>query len=164
MTAHLTPAIASKFASLALAHLTREYPNKLTHSLAGPQDVQSPRTLHPIFYGSYDWHSCVHGYWLVLRLVDRYPDLPEASRIAAVVDAHFTEENVAGELAYLNLAHNRGFERPYGWAWLLALGPALFDDVVARCRALEQDARAARASVRRTLHRVPAEVDLSAAR
>ncbi|QCP53293.1 DUF2891 domain-containing protein [Trinickia violacea] len=125
MTAHLTPAIASKFASLALAHLTREYPNKLTHSLAGPEDVQSPRALHPIFYGSYDWHSCVHGYWLVLRLVDRYPDLPEASPIAAVVDAHFTEENVAGELAYLNLAHNRGFERPYGWTWLLALAGQL---------------------------------------
>ena len=125
MNAHLTPAIASKFASLALAHLTREYPNKLTHSLDGPQDVQSPRALHPIFYGSYDWHSCVHGYWLVLRLIDRYPDLPEASRIAAVVDEHFTEENVAGELAYLNLAHNRGFERPYGWAWLLALADQL---------------------------------------
>ncbi|WP_206997612.1 DUF2891 domain-containing protein [Trinickia mobilis] len=125
MTARLTPAIASKFAALALAHLTREYPNKLTHSLAGPEDVQSPRSLHPIFYGSYDWHSCVHGYWLVLRLIDRYPDLPEASRIVAVADAHFTDENVAGELAYLNLAHHRGFERPYGWAWLLALAGQL---------------------------------------
>jgi hypothetical protein len=125
MTAQLTPALASKFASLALAHLTREYPNKLTHSLAGPQDVQGPRALHPIFYGSYDWHSCVHGYWLVLRLIDRYPDLPEAARITAVVDAQFTEQNVAGELAYLNLEHNRGFERPYGWAWLLALAGQL---------------------------------------
>jgi Protein of unknown function (DUF2891) len=121
MTAHLTPAIASKFAGLALAHLTREYPNKLTHSLAGPQDVQSPRALHPIFYGSYDWHSCVHGYWLLLHLLERFPDLPEAARIVAVVGEHFTAANVAGELAYLDLPHNRGFERPYGWAWLLAL-------------------------------------------
>jgi hypothetical protein len=83
--------------------------------------VQSPRALHPIFYGSYDWHSCVHGYWLVLRLIDRFPDLPEAARIVQVVDTHFTEANVAGERAYLDLPHNRGFERPYGWAWLLAL-------------------------------------------
>jgi Protein of unknown function (DUF2891) len=125
MTTRLTPAIASKFATLALSHLTREYPNKLTHSLAGFGDVRSPRELHPIFYGSYDWHSCVHGYWLVLRLLDRYPDLPEAVRIAAVVDEQFTERNVAGELAYLNLPHNRGFERPYGWAWLLALAGQL---------------------------------------
>ena len=121
MTAQLTAAIASKFARLALDHLTREYPNKLTHALAGPQDVQGPRALHPIFYGSYDWHSCVHGYWLILHLLETYPDLPEAERIVAVVDAHFTDANVAGERAYLDLPHNRGFERPYGWGWLLAL-------------------------------------------
>jgi hypothetical protein len=125
MAIRLTPAIASKFADLALAHLTREYPNKLTHSLAGPDDVRSPRELHPIFYGSYDWHSCVHGYWLVLRLLDRYPELPQAQAIRAVVDAHFTEANVAGEVAYLSLPHNRGFERPYGWGWLLALAGQL---------------------------------------
>jgi hypothetical protein len=121
MSARLTSAIASKFANLALDHLTREYPNKLTHALAGPQDVQSPRALHPIFYGSYDWHSCVHGYWLILHLLERFPDLPEAARIVAVADGHFTDANVAGECAYLDLPHNRGFERPYGWGWLLAL-------------------------------------------
>ncbi|KVN58482.1 DUF2891 domain-containing protein [Burkholderia stagnalis] len=125
MTARLTPDIASKFASLALAHLTREYPNRLTHSLAGPQDIQGPHALHPIFYGSYDWHSCVHGYWLVLHLLERFPSLPEAARIVAVVDAHVTDANVAGERAYLALPHNSGFERPYGWAWLLALAAQL---------------------------------------
>ncbi len=125
MTAQLTPAIASRFATLALAHLTREYPNHLAHALAGPQDVQGPRALHPIFYGSYDWHSCVHGYWLVLHLLERFPDLPEAARIVAVADAHFTGANVAGECAYLDLPHNLGFERPYGWAWLLALAAQL---------------------------------------
>ncbi|AIO38757.1 hypothetical protein DM40_4111 [Burkholderia cenocepacia] len=125
MTDRLTAELASKFASLALAHLTREYPNKLTHSLEGPHDVQGPRALHPIFYGSYDWHSCVHGYWLVLRVLERYPALPEAERIIAVVDAHFTDANVAGERAYLALPHNSGFERPYGWAWLLALSAQL---------------------------------------
>jgi hypothetical protein len=127
MTAHLQldAATATKFARLALEHLTREYPNKLTHALAGPQDVQGPRALHPVFYGSYDWHSCVHGYWLVLHLLDRFPELPEAARIVALVDAHFTEANMAGERAYLDLPHNRGFERPYGWAWLLALAAQL---------------------------------------
>lgn len=125
MTDRLTPELASKFASLALAHLTREYPNKLTHALEGPHDVQGPRALHPIFYGSYDWHSCVHGYWLVLRVLERYPALPEVERIVAIVDAHFTDANVAGERAYLALPHNSGFERPYGWAWLLALSAQL---------------------------------------
>src|ERR1700761_4382636 len=84
MTALLTSEIASKFANLALAHLTREYPNKLTHSLDGPQDVQGPRALHPIFYGSYDWHSCVHGYWLLLHLIERFPEWPEAPPIGRV--------------------------------------------------------------------------------
>ncbi|RQN34057.1 DUF2891 domain-containing protein [Paraburkholderia tropica] len=125
MNATLSSAHASRFASLALAHLTREYPNKLTHALAGPQDVQTPRALHPVFYGSYDWHSCVHGYWLVARLLARFPELPEAPRIVAVIDAHFTDANMAGERAYLDLPHNRGFERPYGWAWLLALAGQL---------------------------------------
>jgi len=121
----LTAPLASRFASLALAHLTREYPNKLTHSLGGPEDVKGPRALHPVFYGSYDWHSCVHGYWLISRLLARFPDLPEAPRIVAVIDEHFTEEKMAGEKAYLDLPHNRGFERPYGWAWLLALAAQL---------------------------------------
>ncbi|WP_322046694.1 DUF2891 domain-containing protein [Paraburkholderia sp. J67] len=125
MPSTLTAPLASRFASLALAHLTREYPNKLTHSLAGPQDVQRPRALHPVFYGSYDWHSCVHGYWLVAHLLARFPDLAEAPHIVGVFDAHFTDENMAGERAYLDLPHNRGFERPYGWAWLLALAAQL---------------------------------------
>ncbi|WP_395064981.1 DUF2891 domain-containing protein [Paraburkholderia silvatlantica] len=139
MTTHLTAAHASKFASLALAHLTREYPNKLTHSLDGPQDVQGPRALHPVFYGSYDWHSCVHGYWLVLHLLERFPDLPEGPQIVAVVDQHFTPEKMAGEMAYLTLAHNRGFERPYGWAWLLALAAQV--EALARSMKLPQAAR-----------------------
>jgi hypothetical protein len=125
MSDTLTAPLATRFASLALAHLTREYPNKLTHSLAGPEDVQGPRALHPVFYGSYDWHSCVHGYWLVSHLLARFPDLPQAAQIVAVIDAHFTEEKMAGERAYLDLPHNRGFERPYGWGWLLALAGQL---------------------------------------
>jgi hypothetical protein len=114
-------ALASTFAQLALGHLTREYPNKLEHVMASAAEVQSPRALHPIFYGSFDWHSCVHGYWLIARLYDRFPDLPEAPRIRALIDAHFTDAHVAGEVAYLQRPSARGFERPYGWAWLLAL-------------------------------------------
>jgi hypothetical protein len=121
----LDAALASKFAQVALGHLTREYPNKLDHVLASDADAQSPRALHPIFYGSFDWHSCVHGYWLIARLFDRFPGLAEAGRIRAVIDEHFTEENVAAEVAYLQRPASRGFERPYGWAWLLALAGQL---------------------------------------
>ncbi|SOE93497.1 Protein of unknown function [Burkholderia sp. D7] len=118
-------ALASKFARLALGHLTREYPNKLDHVMGSAADAQGPRALHPIFYGSFDWHSCVHGYWLIARLVDRFPALPEAPAIHALIDSHFTHANVAAEVAYLQRPEARGFERPYGWAWLLSLAGQL---------------------------------------
>jgi hypothetical protein len=121
----LDAALASKFAALALGHLTREYPNKLDHVMASAADVQSPRALHPIFYGSFDWHSCVHGYWLIARLYDRFPELPEAAAIRSLIDTHVTDANVAAEVAYLQRPAARGFERPYGWAWLLALAGQL---------------------------------------
>jgi hypothetical protein len=117
----LTPQLASRFAALALGHVTREYPNKLDHVLRGPDDVRGPRALHPIFYGSFDWHSCVHGYWLLCTLLRRFPQLPQAAGIAKLLDAHLTPENVAGELAYLDAPERATFERPYGWAWLLML-------------------------------------------
>ena len=121
----LTPALASHFANLVLSHLTREYPNKLTHTLNSTADVQGPRALYPIFYGCYDWHSCVHGYWLLTRLLARYPELPEAPAIRTVFDKQLTTENVRGELAYLAAPSRDTFERPYGWGWLLALQTAL---------------------------------------
>jgi hypothetical protein len=121
MSTTLTPELARRFAAIALAHLTREYPSKLDHVLAGPEDLRSPRELHPVFYGSFDWHSCVHGYWLLARLYRRLPDGPDAGRIRALLDAQLTPEKVAGERAYLALPHHAGFERPYGWAWLLML-------------------------------------------
>jgi len=117
----LTPAIATRFADAALGHLTREYPHKLDHVMEGPEDVLSPRALHPIFFGSFDWHSCVHGYWLLLRLLRLFPDLPQASRVRAVADEMLTPDKVAGELDYLDRPYTGTFERPYGWAWLLAL-------------------------------------------
>jgi hypothetical protein len=117
----LTPELAESFAAIALGHVEREYPNKLDHVLDGPADAHGPRDLHPIFFGSFDWHSCVHGYWLLASLLRREPGIPQAPAIRALFDRAFTAENVAGEVAYLARPAARGFERPYGWGWLLKL-------------------------------------------
>jgi Protein of unknown function (DUF2891) len=121
----LTPVLAGRLMAVALGHVTREYPNKLDQVLSGPDDLRSPRTLHPIFYGSFDWHSCVHAYWLLARLSRRYPSVPEAAQVRALFAAAFTPDNVAAERAYLARPASRGFERPYGWAWLLMLAAEL---------------------------------------
>jgi hypothetical protein len=117
----LTQETAEHFAEIALGHLTREYPNKLDHVMAGPADVRGPKDLHPIFYGSFDWHSCVHGYWLLARVARRFPQAAVAARIEALFEEQFTAEKIGAELAYLKTPTSRGFERPYGWAWLLML-------------------------------------------
>ena len=122
MSQTLTAELAARFAEIALGHLTREYPHKqFDHVLTGPHDIKSPRELHPIFFGSFDWHSCVHGYWLLARLYRRFPQLPQAAAVRALLDGQLTAERVAGELEYLEQPATRGFERPYGWAWVLAL-------------------------------------------
>jgi len=125
MTHRLDAAAASRFAQAALGHVTREYPHKLDHVMSGPADVRGPRDLHPIFFGSFDWHSCVHGWWTLFTLARLYPDLPEAPQIRARADELFTPENVATETAYALRPESRGFERPYGWAWLLMLAAEL---------------------------------------
>ena len=112
---------ASLFAGLALQAITREYPNKLDHVMGSEDEVQSPSVLHPAFFGSYDWHSCVHGHWLLVRLLRRFPDLPEAEEIRATLNGLLTRENIASELAYLAQPNRASFERTYGWAWLLKL-------------------------------------------
>jgi hypothetical protein len=117
----LTPDLAARFARIALGHVTREYPNKLDHVLEADADARGPRALHPIFYGSFDWHSCVHGYWLLATLLRRFPDMSPAGDIVALFAEHLTATNVAGEVAYLARPSARGFERPYGWGWLLKL-------------------------------------------
>jgi hypothetical protein len=125
MTHRLTEEAASRFARLALGHVTREYPNKLDNVMNGPGDVRGPRDLHPVFYGSFDWHSCVHGYWLLARVLRRFPASAEAPEIRALFDAHLTDARVAGEVAYLREPMRATFERPYGWAWLLMLAAEL---------------------------------------
>ena len=117
----LTAELASLYARIALGHVAREYPNKMDHVLDGPADIRGPRDLHPIFFGSFDWHSCVHGYWTLATVLRLFPEIPEADAVRAQLDAAFTPANVAAEVAYLDRPSSRGFERPYGWAWLLML-------------------------------------------
>lgn len=120
MTA-LTQNLASQLGRIALGHVRQEYPHKLDHVLLSDADAVPPRELHPIFYGSFDWHSCVHGWWTLLTVRRLFPDIAEAQTIVALADDSFTLEKVAAELAYLERPLSGGFERPYGWAWLLAL-------------------------------------------
>ena len=123
--AALNAGLASRFAATALGHVTREYPNHIMHVLTGPQDACTPRDMHPIFFGSFDWHSCVHGWWTLFTLYRLHPRIAEAAQIRALADDLFTSRNVAGEAAYLARPESRGFERPYGWAWLLMLAAEL---------------------------------------
>jgi hypothetical protein len=117
----LNETIASQFARIALGHVRKEYPHKLDHVLLGDEDLAPPRFLHPIFYGSFDWHSCVHGWWSLLTLRRLFPGNPEAQAIAELADESFTPGKVAAERAYLDRPMSAGFERPYGWGWLLYL-------------------------------------------
>lgn len=117
----LSAETAARFALAALGHVAREYPHKLDHVMDGDADVRPPRELHPCFFGSFDWHSCVHGWWTLLTLRRLFPDSAEAARIAELAEATFTPEKLAAELTYAQQPSARGFERPYGWGWLLYL-------------------------------------------
>ena len=117
----MNPTHAAGFARIALGHVTREYPHKADHVMAGDADAYLPRRVHPIFFGSFDWHSCVHGYWLLARSRRLFPDLAEAHAIDALFADAFSVEKVEAERAYLDQPMSRGFERPYGWAWLMML-------------------------------------------
>ncbi len=112
---------AARFARIALGHVGKEYPHKLDQVLLDDCDLLPPRELHPIFYGSFDWHSCVHGWWTLLTVRRLFPDLPEAAEISNLADESFTADKAAAELAYLDRPLSAGFERPYGWGWLLYL-------------------------------------------
>jgi len=117
----LTEELATRFARVAIANITREYPRHVAHfaTAAGPLPTQ--REVHPAFYGSYDWHSAVHMHWLLVRVLRLYPVARIAPDITDALDAHLTEANMERELAYFRSPAGRTFERPYGWAWLLEL-------------------------------------------
>ena len=123
--ASLTQAQASHFAQLALKCITREFPNKPDHVLNDDRDVQNPKAQHPAFYGCFDWHSSVHGHWMLVRLLRSFPDLPEARDIHNALNANLSTENILVETAYLKQKNRQSFERTYGWAWLLKLAEEL---------------------------------------
>ena len=148
-TTPLDPAAAARFAELALACVQKEYPNKIAHVLNGPADVQAPRELTPAFFGCYDWHSAVHGHWLLARLARRFPDAPFASRSREALAMSLAPAKIDVETRYLQGAGRTSFERPYGLAWLLQLAAELHEwqdpDAQAWCAALEPLERAAAA-------------------
>ena len=126
MTAtQLTEERATRFAALPLQNLGREYPNHLMHLLNDAADIRGPRDLHPVFWGSYDWHSAVHGFWLLARCLRRHPCMAGAGAIATLFDAHLIAANGEAEAAYFRAPGRAGYERPYGWGWLLALAAEL---------------------------------------
>ena len=116
---------AERFASLALACVNKEYPNHVSHTLNNDTDVAPPRKLTPAFYGCYDWHSSVHGHWLLVRLVRTYPDAAFARPAREALRQSLTVENISQEAAYLRGEGRASFERPYGLAWLLQLAAEL---------------------------------------
>jgi Protein of unknown function (DUF2891) len=125
---------ADRFAYLALACVHKEYPNKISHTLNSDADVAPPRRLTPAFYGCYDWHSSVHGHWLLVRLVRTFPDGPFVQSAREALKQSLTAENLAQEAAYLRGEGRASFERPYGLAWLLQLAMELkeWDDPQAK--------------------------------
>lgn len=125
---------AARFAKLALDCVHKEYPNKIAHSMNSDADVKAPRELTPAFYGCYDWHSSVHGHWLLVRLVRLFPDAPFAADARQSLAQSLTAANIAQEVKYLNAEGRSSFERPYGLAWLLQLAAELkeFQDEDAR--------------------------------
>lgn len=118
---------AEQLSKLALKCLHREYPNKLDHVMGSAEEVLEPHVLHPVFYGCYDWHSSVHGHWMLVRLLKTMPSVENASTIRAELNKSFTPENVAKEIAYLDQAGRKSFERTYGWAWIFKLSEELHD-------------------------------------
>ncbi len=123
--ADLSAKVAEGFVSLALECVHREYPNKIAHVLSSDTDVKPPRQLTPAFYGCYDWHSSVHGHWLLVRAVRLFPDAPFAAKARAALARSLTPQNLAAEAAYLRGEGRTSFERPYGLAWLLQLAAEL---------------------------------------
>ena len=120
-----TDAQVAKFARLAIENIPREYPNKPSNVMVGPASVLSPRDMHPVFYGCFDWHSSVHGHWMLVRLAKQYPEAKVVAEIRTLLDKQLTSEKLAKEAAYFDEKENRSFERMYGWAWTLRLAAEL---------------------------------------
>ncbi len=126
----MTPELAAELAALALDGLHREYPNKISHRLGSDADVRPPRELTPAFFGCFDWHSAVHGHWMLARLSRLYPGEPFVTEARSALAVSLTEQRIAGELEHLAGEGRRRFELPYGMGWLAMLAAELsrFDD------------------------------------
>ncbi len=125
---------ANKLLELPLSCVGIEYPNKLQQTLGSDEDLKSPATLHPMFYGCFDWHSSVHGYWSIVRLLQDFPEMDKSEYVREFLRTKITSENVGIELDYFEREINKTFERTYGWAWFLKLTETLhnWDDPFAR--------------------------------
>lgn len=116
---------AYRLSNMALHCMQQEYPYKLGQVLAGDEDLLSPQDLHPAFYGCYDWHSAVHGHWLLVRMLKEHPNLSNRDTIVSKLGENITAANILKELEYFNRKTEKSFERTYGWAWLLKLSQEL---------------------------------------
>ena len=116
---------ASRLARLAFSCISNEYANHISHTMQNGRDVGTPSQLHPAFYGCYDWHSSVHGHWLLVKILKEYPSFPSRDSIMAAIDKNLTPENIQREVEYFQAPDRASFERPYGWAWLLKLSEEL---------------------------------------
>jgi hypothetical protein len=125
---------ANKLIELPLHCLETEYPNKLGQVIGSDLDLKPPTELHPIFYGCFDWHSAVHGYWSMVTLIKEFPELDKAEEVRSILKKNITAKNVELELAYFKKKINKSYERTYGWAWLLKLAETLhnWDDPLAK--------------------------------
>jgi hypothetical protein len=118
---------ASRLARIPMACLNKEYPNKLNQVLGNMEDLKNPEVLHPAFYGCFDWHSSVHGHWMLIKLVKLFPEIPEKTEIFRIMDQNLRAENIKAEIEYFQGEYNKTYERTYGWAWLLKLAQELND-------------------------------------
>ncbi len=130
----LTLEQANVLATLPLECVEKEYPNKLGHVLGSGEDLAAPKTLHPAFYGCFDWHSAVHGHWSMVKLLKLYPQLEEADSIKHILKSNLSKENIVQEVTYFDGEHNKNYERTYGWGWLLKLAEEIhtWEDPLAR--------------------------------
>ncbi len=119
--------IASNLAELALRCIQREYPNKPGHVINDKDDIRGPKQLHPAFYGCFDWHSSVHGHWMLVKLLKMFPDIENSKTIRKRIGENITRKNILKEVEYFNQKNRKSFERTYGWAWLLKLAEELYE-------------------------------------
>ena len=112
---------ALKFSKLALKCIVKEFPNKPSHVINDRKDIKSPKELHPCFYGCFDWHSSVHGHWLLVKVLNEFPDIKNKEEIKRKLIENLTKDNILKEVKYLHQKNRKSFERTYGWAWLLKL-------------------------------------------